>query len=90
MGKPKTRIMKNSITQVSLFIIAFVALSFLMSYARPAAEEPKQYMLVGQPMIGKDWRGKLEAQVNEKIAAGWHPQGGLTFLDGQVEQPMAK
>ena len=69
--------MKNLITQFSLVIIAFIALFFLMSYTRPAADEPKQYIiLVGGPSA-KQIEG-LEYVVNQKLAEGWRLQGGIS------------
>ena len=67
--------MKNSINQVSLFIIAFIALSLLMSYTRPAAEEPKQYIVVKATGFATD---KFEQEVNQKLSEGWHLQGGMS------------
>jgi len=78
--------MKNSITQVSLFVIAFVALSLLMSYTRPAAEEPKQYMIV--KMNGGI--AGMEKEVNDKLAEGWHLQGGITGWGGGAFQALVK
>ena len=78
--------MKNSIIQVSLFVIAFVALSLLMSYTRPAAEEPKQYMVVhaySEPEM-------LAKEVNQKILEGWRPQGGVAQAGGSFTQAMVK
>ena len=76
--------MKNQITQFSLVIIAFVALMFLMSYARPAAEEPKQYIVV---INTKD---KAEKEVNQKLSEGWHLQGGASTTGAAVVQAMVK
>jgi hypothetical protein len=70
--------MKNSITQFSLAIIAFVALSLLMSYTRPAADEPKQYIVV-----------EIK-EVNQKLQEGWHLQGGVSFRGNFSAQAMVK
>lgn len=82
--------MKNSITQFSLVIIAFVALTLLMSYTRPAADEPKQYTAIvvnaGLPAGGE----KLAKEVNQKISEGWHPQGGVALAGGFLLQAMVK
>ncbi len=72
--------MKNSITQVSLFIIAFVALSLLMSYTRPAAEEAKEYTVVTVQGSSGGNSEKFEVEVNKKIAQGWHVQGGVVLV----------
>jgi len=85
----KTKIMKNSITQFATIIIAFVALSLLMSYTRPAADEAKQYMLIKQELM-KDWTNKLEYEVSQKQAEGWHCQGGVALFAGLAVQPMVK
>ena len=70
--------MKTPIAQVSLFILAFVALSLLMSYTRPASEEPKEYIVVrvqGDPE-------KFAKGVNEKLSEGWRVQGGVAIIPG--------
>ena len=80
--------MKNSITQVSLFVIAFVALSLLMSYTRPVDEAPKQYIVVKAQGFPSD---KFEQQVTQKLAEGWHLQGGLSNYNGSTyTQAMVK
>ena len=80
--------MKNSITQFSLVIIAFVALSLLMSYTRPAANGPKEYIILSARWTknGED----LEKEVNQKLAEGWSPQGGMTPLGGLITQTMVR
>jgi hypothetical protein len=78
--------MKNSITQFSLVIISVVALTFLLSYARPTADEPKQYMVVAQG-IKQD---KFEAEVNQKLTEGWRLQGGVNVVSGIYYQAMTK
>jgi hypothetical protein len=70
--------MKNSMAQVSLFVIAFVALSLLMSYTRPGAEEPKEYTVV----VGTGDADKFSATINEKINSRWHPLGGIATANG--------
>jgi uncharacterized protein DUF1737 len=67
--------MKNYITQLSLVIIAVVGLAFLMSYARPAGEEPKEYMVVQVKGTSPE---KLEEVVKQKLAEGWRLQGGVS------------
>ena len=71
--------MKNQISQFLLVIIAFVAITFLMSYTRPAAEEPKQYIVVSGSLAGtKDKeRANFEKAVSDKLAEGWRLQGGV-------------
>ena len=76
--------MKNSITQFSLVIIAFVALSLLMS-SRPAADEPKQYMVVLEQKTDN-----FEKQVNQKLSEGWHLQGGVNVYGQNHYQAMVK
>ena len=82
--------MKNSITQVSLFVIAVVALSLLMSYTRPAPEEPKQYILIKCLGSTPASTEKFEQDVNEKLATGWHPQGGVSYANYGAAQAMVK
>ncbi|MDB5282399.1 MAG: hypothetical protein JWO06_1474 [Bacteroidota bacterium] len=72
--------MKNPLTQFSIAIIAFIALTFLMSYTRPSAEEPKQYILVHGG----------EKEVNQKLSEGWHLQGGVSYRGNFPEQAMVK
>ena len=84
--------MKDSIRQFTLVIIAVLALSSLMGFARPAADEPKQYMIVssfGVSTPGKQIE-KLEANVKDKIAEGWRPQGGVGVTNGGLVQAMVK
>jgi hypothetical protein len=71
--------MKNPITQFAFVIIAFVALTFLMSYTRPAADEPKQYTVVSM-QCSRTSSQDFEEQVNKKIAEGWHVQGGVVLV----------
>ncbi len=70
--------MKNLIQQFSVAIISLVVFTLIMSYTRPAAEEPKQYIVV-HASIGPDRNTeKFEAEINQKLAEGWHLQGGFT------------
>jgi len=71
--------------QLSVVLIAIIALTLLMSYTKPAADEPKQYILVW-----KLDRDKLESAVNEKLAEGWHLQGGVATSNGPYFQAMVK
>lgn len=79
--------MKNSITRFSLVVIAFVALCLLMSYTRPAADEPKQYILVRSMGDNED---NFATLVNKKIADGWHLQGGTSQMKNGFCQAMVK
>jgi hypothetical protein len=82
--------MKNSIPQLAIVLFAFTALTFLVSYTRPAADEPKQYMvLLGHTDI-KDGRSKFEAEVNQKLSEGWHLQGGTSIGINCYTQAIAK
>ena len=81
--------MKNLSIQLSVVLIAFVALTFLMSYARPAEEAPKEYMVVHQ-QGGISSFERFEKEVNQKIAEGWHLQGGVAMNNGVPYQPMVK
>jgi hypothetical protein len=79
--------MKNQITQFSLVLIAFVGMAFLMSYTRPAADEPKQYILVRS--VG-DSEDNFATLVNKKISEGWHLQGGTSQMKNGFCQAMVK
>ena len=69
--------MKNTITNFALVLAAFVAVNLLMSFARPtAADEPKQYIIVRTPGTGFSDEAFQKA-VNQKLAEGWHLQGGV-------------
>jgi hypothetical protein len=77
--------MKNLTTQFALVIIAFVAITFLMSYTRPVADEPKHYIVVMERI------GEFEGQVNQKLAEGWHLQGGVSSIGNvTLTQAMVK
>ncbi len=82
--------MKNQIAQLSILLLAFVALTLLMSYTRPAAEEPKQYILVHERGSGGLPYEELEKQVNQKLAEGWHIQGGVATDQAVLMQAMVK
>jgi hypothetical protein len=82
--------MKNPITQFVLVLIAFVALTFLMSYTKPAADEPKQYTILFANGTAQTMADKLSVQVNQKITEGWHPQGGVAQSGGTLMQAMVK
>lgn len=83
--------MKNIITNFALVLIAFVAVNLLMSFARPvAADEPKQYMVVEFRMVKPGHCVEFEQAVNQKLAEGWHPQGGVDFIAGTFYQSMVK
>jgi hypothetical protein len=82
--------MKNQITQFSFIIIAFIALTFLMSYTRPVADEPKEYIVI----INGDENGlhanKFDAEINQKLTEGWRPQGGVCMYGSIKLQAMVK
>ena len=82
--------MKNPITQFSLVIIAFVGLTLLLGYTRPAAEEAKAYMVVIDDGSYVSNTQKFEAKVNQKLAEGWHLQGGVSTSNGFHLQAMVK
>jgi hypothetical protein len=77
--------MKNQITHFSLVIIAFVALTLLMSYAKPAPDEPKQYIIVT-----KDNLPDLQTAVDAKLTEGWRLQGGFMHYGRDHQQAMVK
>lgn len=76
--------MKNYITQLSLIVIAIVGISFLMSYAKPAAPKPTQYIVVRGDGNINQVEASLEKKVNEKLAEGWDLQGGVTAMHTQA------
>ena len=80
--------MKNTITTFALVLAAFVAVNLLMSFAKPVAapDEPKQYMVVSGS------QEELSQAVNQKLAEGWHVQGGASMASGykQYIQAMVK
>ena len=83
--------MKNTITTFALVLIAFVAVNLLMSFARPlAADEPKQYMVVQVRVTESGQKAEFEHAVNQKLAEGWHIQGGISSLDRTMCQAMTK
>jgi len=85
--------MKNTITTFALVLAAFVAVNLLMSFAKPvlAPDEPKQYIVLRAGAAGAMGDTKnLEMQVNQKLAEGWHLQGGVAFLSNQYSQAMTK
>lgn len=80
--------MKNTITNFALVLIAFVGINLLMSFARPvASDEPKQYVIVKAPGASPE---KFEQMVNQKLAEGWHLQGGVGNNAGIYVQAMVK
>jgi hypothetical protein len=83
--------MKNQFTQFSIAIIAFVMLAFLMSYTRPAADEPKQYIIVyGSGATFEGQNESFQKAVNQKLSEGWHLQGGVTTNQLTRFQAMVK
>ena len=85
--------MKNTITTFALVLAAFVAVNLLMSFAKPVAapDEPKQYIILRATASSSMGDPKnLEVQVNQKLAEGWHLQGGVAFLANQYSQAMVK
>ena len=81
--------MKNTITTFALVLAAFVAINLLMSFAKPVAapDEPKEYIVVS----GSSSSVQFEQGVNQKLAEGWHLQGGLSvYGTGNCYQAMVK
>ena len=74
--------MKNTITTIALVLAAFVAVNLLMSFTKPVAatDEPKQYIVVSAFLPGK-----LEQAVNQKLAEGWHLQGGVSGGNSYIQ-----
>lgn len=82
--------MKNSFIRISVIVTVFVGMAFLMSYTRPAADEPKEYVLVYGNAIGKTAEDKFGQLVTQKIAEGWKCQGGVTMTSQYYIQAMVK
>ena len=82
--------MKNSIIHLTIVLFAFMALTFLVSYTRPAADEAKQYTLVVGHTDIKDGKTKFETEVNQKLSEGWHLQGGSSIGINLYTQAMVK
>jgi hypothetical protein len=78
LGKLNFRPMKNRITQLAFVIVAFVAFTLLMSYARPASVDAKQYIvIVSEGATPAKAKANFTEQVNQKLAEGWQLQGGV-------------
>ncbi len=73
--------MKNLVAQFTLTVVAVIALTFIMGYTRPAAEEPKEYVVVFN-RSSIDRPEKFEEIVKQKLSEGWHLQGGPTWNYG--------
>ncbi len=83
--------MKNLMPQFLIVIVAFIALTFLMSYTRPAADEAKQYMIItSKPIYKEGAKAEFENEVSQKMSEGWHPQGGLAPIGAVFYQAMVK
>jgi hypothetical protein len=69
--------MKNLVPQLSIVIIAIVALTLLMGYSRPSAAQPSQYIVV----VGQNGNEvmSLQTEVNQKLSEGWVLQGGVGY-----------
>jgi len=83
--------MKNTITNFALVLAAFVAVNLLMSFAKPIAapDEPKQYIVI-KDQVGRGGSEQFEKAINQKLAEGWHLQGGVCYFEGRYNQAMAK
>ncbi|MDB5282400.1 MAG: hypothetical protein JWO06_1475 [Bacteroidota bacterium] len=83
--------MKNPLTQFSIAIIAFIALTFLMSYTRASAEEAKQYIVVYKSGgFGNTSPDKFEQEINQKLQEGWRVQGGVGIAPNGFYQALVK
>jgi hypothetical protein len=80
--------MKKVISQLTLTVFTIFALTLLLSSARPMGEEPKQYIVIKGSGVSSF--EKLEQAVNEKLAEGWHLQGGVSSFNGFQIQAMVK
>jgi hypothetical protein len=83
--------MKESAKQIAMVIICVLTLYSLMGFAHPAADEPKQYMIIrADGGLSSKLQQALTENVNAKIAEGWRPQGGLAQTNGGLMQAMVK
>jgi hypothetical protein len=83
--------MKKSISQFTLAVAAVIGVALLMSFAKPAADEPKQYMLITSRPAYKDGaKEDFEKEISRKMAEGWKPQGGMAPLGSTFYQAMVK
>jgi hypothetical protein len=82
--------MKNSLIQFSLVLTVFIGMAFLMSYTRPAGEEPKEYTIVYSNAVGKTAEEKFGQLVTQKISEGWKCQGGVSLASNYYVQAMVK
>lgn len=81
--------MKNSIVQLSTVLFAFAALTFLVSYTRPGADEAKQYMVIREAN-GVMNPEKFVSEVNQKMSEGWKLQGGVSINQNSYAQALVK
>ncbi len=77
--------MKTAQTQFTLVIISIIALAFMMGYTRPAAEEPKPYLIVYA-----NGHEKMEKEVEQKLSEGWRCQGGVVPTGQSYVQALVK
>lgn len=56
-----------------LAFMAFVLLSFIMGFAKPAPEQPKRYIVITARGMSPD---KFQEEVEQKLSEGWHLEGG--------------
>lgn len=69
--------MKNLVAQFTLTVVALIALTFIMGYTRPAAEQPKEYMIIECKQGTKP--EEFSEMVKQKMTEGWQPVGGVTY-----------
>jgi hypothetical protein len=77
--------MKNSATQFMFAFMAFVLLSFIMGFAKPAPEQPKRYIIVKAVSTEK-----IQQDVDQNLLEGWHCEGGVSAQNGALLQAMSK
>lgn len=82
--------MKNSLTQFSIVVTLFIGMALLMSYTRPAGDEPKEYIVVYSGAVGKTAEEKFGQLVTQKISEGWKCQGGISLASNYYVQAMVK
>jgi len=79
----------KQLQQLALIVIAVIGLFLIMSYTRPAADEPKEYIVV-HVLVLNGKTAEFEKEVNNKIGEGWHPIGGVAQGNGSYSQAMVK
>jgi hypothetical protein len=83
--------MKRSITRFSVVLTIVIALGLLMSFARPQADDAKQYIIItSRPVYKSDAKEDFEKEVSQKLSEGWRLQGGVSANGSSFTQALMK